>query len=166
MKLAVALMSLTEGSNTVYVSCRARRFHEDPECPARGAGHMIFACRCGDPYCGCAGEKPPAAEAISIDMAAIRDLEPCAVCYPRFQEIAVQLVSDDDFGHQPVDEYGANRANVSRKVCARCVDWKWVKVHNQDTGSDEMYRMGRRVSWPCMSAQVLNIAPRQEEWIS
>lgn len=161
MKLAVALMALTEGSNTVYVSRRARRFHEDPDCPARGAGHMIFACRCGDPYCGCAGEKPPAAQAVSIDQAAVRDLDPCAVCYPRFQEIAVQLIADDHFGHRVMLE-----SDTDRKVCVRCIDWKWVKVLNEDTGSNEFYRMGRRVSWPCMSAQILNIAPRTEERIS
>lgn len=145
MKLAVALMSLTHGSNTVYVSRRARRFHEDPECRARGAGHMIFACRCGDPYCGCAGDKPPAAEAISIEQAAIRDLEPCAVCYPGYQEIAVQLVADDHFGHQPFQYDGVN-------ICQRCFI---------------QHRSFREtVFWPCMSAQILNIAPRQEEWIS
>lgn len=145
MKLAVALMRLTEGSNTVYVSRKARRFHEDPECRARGAGHMIFACRCGDPYCGCAADKPPVAQGISIDLAAIRDLEPCAVCYPGFQEIAVQLVADDDFGHVPFQYDGVN-------ICKRCFT------------RHKSFR--ETVLWPCMSAQILNIAPRQEEWIS
>jgi len=144
VKLAVALMSLTEGSNIVYASRKARRFHEDPDCPARGAGHMIFACRCGDPYCGCVGDKPPAAEAISIDLAAIRDLEPCAVCYPRFQEIAVQLVADDDFGHVPFEYDGV-------MICQRCF------IQHRS------YR--ETVFWPCLSAQILGIAPRQEETI-
>lgn len=160
------LMELTEGRNTVYRSAKADRFHEDPECPAMCAGHMIWMCLCGDWQCGCKADPPPVTVKLEIGEAAVRDLLPCAVCYPGFQELAVQLPSDDDFGHRPVDEYGANRANVSRMVCSRCIDWKWVKVRNQDTGSDEMYRMGRRVSWPCTSAQVLNLAPRQEERIS
>lgn len=166
MRAAVALMALMTGTDTVYVSRKGYRFHEDPKCRALGAGHMIFACRCGDPYCGCAADEVPAPEQMSIGDAAVRDLDPCAACYPGFDQLAVQLASDDDFGHRPIDEYGANRANVSRMVCTRCVDWKWVKVHNTDTGSDEFYRMGRRVSWPCTSAQVLGLTPRQEERIS
>lgn len=163
---AVALMSLTEESDTVYVSRKASRFHEDPECRARDAGHMIFACRCGDPYCGCAADKPPAAEGISISSAAVLGLTPCAVCYPGVMELAVQLASDEDFGHRATDEYVSQQANVSRMVCVRCVDWKRVKVENRDTGRDEIYLMGRRISWPCTSAQVLGLAPRQEESIS
>lgn len=163
--MAVALMSLTSEKDTVYVSRKASRFHEDPDCRAREAGHMIFACRCGDPYCGCAGDKPPAAEGISISSASVLGLIPCALCYPGFQELAVQLAADDDFGHRPVNEYGPNRANVSRMVCARCMDWKRVKVENRDTGRGEIYLMGRRVSWPCTSAQVLGITPREEERI-
>lgn len=160
MRTAVALMALMNDVDTVYVSRRGRRFHEDPECRALGAGHMIFACRCGDPYCGCAADEPPVPQQVSIGDAAIRDLDPCAACYPGFDGIAVQLASDDDFGHVPYDEYEASMIRVSNKVCKRCIRWFPVKVEN------DTYLFGARVAWPCLSAQILGLAPRQEESIT
>ncbi len=59
MKTAVALMSLTEDTDTVFQSLRARRFHEEPACSALRAGHQIHHCLCGDPYCGCRADPPP-----------------------------------------------------------------------------------------------------------
>lgn len=159
MRTAVALMALMNGSDTVYVSRRGRRFHEDPECRALGAGHMIFACRCGDPYCGCAADKPPVPEEVSINGAAVRDLDPCAVCYPGFDGLAVQLASDNDFGHQAFDEYGHEMKNAYRLVCRRCVTWHVVGVES------DKWLIGQRVAWPCTSAVVLGLAPRQEESI-
>lgn len=144
MKTAVALMALMTDNDVVYAARRGARFHEDPACRALGAGHMIFACRCGDPYCGCAGgEEPPAPGEISIGMAAVRDLVPCAVCYPGFQELAVQLPSDDDFGHVPFQYDGVN-------ICQRCFI--------------ERRSFRETVFWPCLSAQILGLAPREEKW--
>lgn len=153
MRTAVALMSLTEGKDSVYVSRHGRRFHEDPKCRALGAGHMIFACRCGDPYCDCATDEVPAPEEVSIQQAAVLDLVPCATCYPGFQELAVQLPSDNDFRHQAIDEYEGSPSNVIRRVCRRCT-----------TGP---IGPAWRVSWPCTSALVLGLVPRfSEERIS
>lgn len=144
MKTAVALMALMNGSDVVYVSRRGRRFHEDPECRALGAGHMIFACRCGSLYCGCATDKPPTPEGISISYAAVRDLDPCAACYPGFDEIAAQLASDDGFGHVPFQYDGVD-------ICKRCFT------------QHKSFR--EAVFWPCTSAQVLGLTPRIEERI-
>lgn len=121
-----------------------RRFHEDPECRALGAGHMVHACRCGSLYCGCATDKPPVPREISISQAAIRDLTPCAVCYPGFQELAVQLPSDQNFGHRPFQYDGVD-------ICKSCY------TRNRSVREP--------VFWPCLSAQVLCLAPRQEERI-
>lgn len=155
MRTAVALMALMtgEGSDIVYVSRRGRRFHEAADCRALGAGHMIFACRCGDRYCGCAADRPPVPEGISIGLAAVRDLQPCAACYPDFQEIALQLPSGDDFGHRPFDEYEASPVRASHIVCKRCIVW---------FPFTETHLMGKRVPWPCTSAVVLGLANREE----
>jgi hypothetical protein len=141
VRSAVALMALMTGDDVVYTARRGRRFHEDPECRALGAGHMIFACRCGDPYCGCAADKPPVPEEVSIGTAAMRNLVPCAACYPGFQELAVQLPSDDDFGHVPFQYDGVN-------ICQRCFI--------------ERRSFRETVFWPCLSAQILGLAPREE----
>lgn len=162
MKTAVALMALIDGNDTVYVSRHGVRFHEDPGCRALGAGHMIFACRCGDPYCGCATDKPPVPMEVSIGDAASRDLIPCAVCYPGFGELAVQIPADDGFGHLPVDEYEYLEVRASRIVCRRCT--VWTRIHLED--SSEVYLMGHRVKWPCMSSVVLGLAPRREGFVS
>lgn len=145
MRAAVALMALMNDVDTVYVSRRGRRFHEDPKCRALGAGHMIFACRCGDPYCGCAADRPPLPQQISIGDAAVRDLDPCAVCYPGFDGIAVQLASDEDFGHVPFRYDGVD-------ICKRCFT------------QHKSFR--EAVFWPCLSAQILNLTPFCEESIT
>ena len=164
MKTAVALMELADGNNEVFRSAKGARFHEDRECPAMRAGHLIWACLCGDWQCGCKADPPPVVCKLPIARAAVLGLVPCDICYPGFQELAVQLPSEDDFGHRPTDEYGANRANVSRIVCSRCIDWSRIRVPVEG-GGEEIYLMGRRVSWPCTSAQVLGLVPRQDERI-
>ena len=63
---------------------------------------------------------------------------------------------DRAFGHRPVDEYEGTpegERGVSRIVCARCVRWtNW-----EDVGVSA----GQRVGWPCMSAVVLGLVPRE-----
>lgn len=164
MRAAVVLMELTSDNNEVFRSAKGVRFHEDRNCPAMRAGHVIWACLCGDWQCDCKADPPPVVCKLSIRDAAMLDLTPCAVCYPGFKELEAQLPSTEDFGHRMVNEYGANRANVSRMVCSRCIDWSRIRVP-VDGGGEEIYLMGRRVSWPCTSVQVLGLVPRQEERI-
>lgn len=145
MRTAVALMELASGDNTVYQSVRARRFHEDRDCRAMRAGHLILACMCGDPYCGCQADPKPVIRKLSIALAAIEGLIPCDTCYPGFQELAVQLPAESDFGHRPFWYDGV-------QICQSCFT---------ENGSRREV-----VFWPCMSAQILGLVPRQEEQIS
>lgn len=121
----------------VYVFCRVRCFYEDLDCFVWGVGYMIFVCCCGDLYCGCVGEKFLVVQVVLIDQVVVCDLDFCVVCYLCFQEIVVQFVVDDYFGYWVMLEFG-----MDWKVCVRCIDWKWVKVFNEDIGFNEFYWMG------------------------
>jgi hypothetical protein len=100
---------------------------------------------------------------MSLGDAAVKGFEPCTVCYPDFQKIVARLPSEEDFGHRPIDQYEGSEHGVESIACERCVDWKPVKVHNTETGSEETWSMGRRIAWPCMSAVVLGLVPREKE---
>lgn len=71
---------------------------------------------------------------------------------------AYRAKEPETFGHEPVDEYAGTpegERGVSRIVCARCMTWKrW---------SDVGLNCGSRVSWPCTSALVLGLVPRNEQ---
>lgn len=165
-------MALMTDRDVVYVSRRGRRFHEGPECRALAAGHMIFACRCGDPYCGCAADTVPVPQEISIGDAAFRDLDPCAVCYPDFGRIASQLPSDSHFGHVPLRDDTEFMGEMSDEppVCARCTVLQRFYAC-VITGYDELRKpifedypitIPKPVTWPCISASVLGLTFPQE----
>jgi hypothetical protein len=149
MKMSVVLLG---GEGAVYATKRGRHFHEGPDCVSMLAGQIVHMCRCGDVYCGCAGEVPARPDAMSIGDAAMEGLKPCATCYPGFDELDVQLPSDDTFNHRPIGEFENDPSRIVRQVCCRCtvgpIGPEW------------------RVSWPCRSARILGLAPREEESIS
>lgn len=127
------------GEGDVYVTGGGRSFHDGPECLSMLDGQLVHMCRCGDMYCGCAGELPRKPRRISIGDAAMESLKPCGSCYPGFQELAVQLPSDEDFGHQ--------RFNLNGSWCCRTCVARW----REDDGTWSEYPK----AWPCTSARVL-----------
>ena len=159
MKFAAVLMG---GSDPVYATGGGRHFHEFPDCQALESGRMVHVCRCGDLLCGCATGQPVKPCAMSLSDASMKRLIPCETCYPGFQGIAVQLPADEDFGHRPIDEYANGPEGVSRMACDRCVIWSPVKVEIPKTGTEEIWLIGSRVLWPCMSATILGLVPRTE----
>lgn len=129
------------GEGDVYATDRGRTFHEVPECPAMINGQIVWMCRCGDMYCGCFGETPRKPRRLSIGDAAMKNLKPCTTCYPGFQELAIQLPADEDFGHQKILLHSAWH-------CRRCVT-RW----REDDGTPGGYP----TAWPCVSARVLGL---------
>jgi hypothetical protein len=154
---------LMGGDSPVHALGGGRYFHEGPECWALRTGQMTYSCRCGDRLCGCAANPPMKPQSMSLGDAAMKGLEPCAVCYPDFRKIVAQLPCEDDFGHRPIDQYEGSESGVKSIACERCIDWNPVKVHNTETDSEEIWSMGRRIAWPCMSAVILGLVPREKE---
>ena len=78
-----------------------------------------------------------------------QDKDPCTVCYPELRAAIWRSNSEDDYGHEPFEYDGV-------PICARCgVDFQ-ERIPNG-------WRIGTRpVPWPCMSAIVLGLAPREE----
>jgi hypothetical protein len=62
----------------------------------------------------------------------------------RHQAVATVVPSEDDFGHEPMDVI--TNGELRGTVCVRCAVWS----------PDFHY-----VAWPCMSALVLGLAPRE-----
>jgi hypothetical protein len=126
----------------VYATKKGARFHETPDCAAMLAGQIGRFCRCGDRLCGHWVDRVPKPRHVSLNLAALEGLKPCAACFPGFAELDVQLPADEDFGH--------NRKLIDNDwFCARCT-----------TPYADEYGDRRKCPtlWPCTSAVVLNLA--------
>lgn len=137
MKMSVVLL----GEGAVYATGRGRSFHEGPDCASMIGGQMVYMCRCGDVYCGCAGEVPMTPRRMSISTAALEGLKPCGTCYPDFQGLEIQLPADEDFGHRQIWLDGD-------WFCRKCRT-RWI----DEDGERNAYP----TVWPCISARVLSL---------
>jgi hypothetical protein len=138
---------LLGGEGDVYALSRSRSFHEWPDCVSMLAGQIVHMCRCGDVYCGCAGEVPAKPNAMSLGDAAMEGLKPCGTCYPGFGELDVQLPADEPFDHVRVFIDGD-------WFCKKC-----RTVHEDEYGDRSKYP----TLWPCVSAVVLKLAAPVED---
>lgn len=137
MKMAVVLL----GEGPVFATKRGRRFHEGSDCRSMESGQMIGACDCGSKYCACFYDRPVKPGALSIGDAAMRNLKPCAACYPGFKELEVQLPADEDFGHSKIWLDGD-------WFCRSCRT-RWIDQDGE--------RCEYPTVWPCVSAVVMNL---------
>lgn len=134
---------------TVHYSTTGGRFHRIPDCPAYEMGRNIWDTdepRPGWPSTPVFLQRP-----VATAMGAGK--LPCTRCLPGLLAAWYQGTCEEDFGHTPIDEY-PDHDSISRIICARCIRWtRWADV--------SLYA-GRAVDWPCTSAIVLGLAPRQE----
>lgn len=127
----------------VYASHGARAFHATPSCSALRAGHDLWDL---DDWSGYA-TKPT-----TIETAMGAGKLPCGACLPELLAGWFRTPCEDDFGHQPVDEYAGTPFRTERIVCARCVRWVRWRLGT--------LAVGTYVAWPCTSAVVLGLVPR------
>lgn len=124
---------------TVYTTKAGHRFHASDNCRALNSGQVLYG--------GWGDLRVHHIEETSIVEAMGRGREACATCFPGLRAAWYRGNSEDDYGHQPVEVGGINgRA----RVCARC---RQADVYG--------YAREDYVRWPCTSAIVLGLVPRE-----
>lgn len=133
---------------TVYASEGGARFHTDLHCRAFHTAHDLWRF---DPEQWVPGmpqimlsDGYPLRET-TMTAAFGEGQEPCAVCMPGSRAAYYRTPAEDDYGHEPVTGFVDPRGRGLGQVCARC----------RGTGV-------AGVRWPCASAVVLGLAPREE----
>ncbi|MFD4968905.1 hypothetical protein [Streptomyces sp. NPDC058424] len=138
--------------STVYAT-RGRKYHTDPKCPLMINGEYLWDGD-GEDWLHIAGSYRR--EDPTPQYAAMRGKLPCLHCVPESLRVFPPLYGQD-FGHKPTDEYAGTPEGyrgATHIVCARCMTWtRWPDVG---------LSVGARVSWPCTSALVLGLVPREE----
>lgn len=134
---------------TVYATKWGRGFHESPDCRSLGLAQMLSDWDCPEGNCSHRHAQTHATEEFAPWEALSLGKWPCRTCWPEGFESGSCA---DDFGHRPVEE-GADFP-TPRVVCLWCTVWtSWPDVD---------LKVGRRVAWPCTSARILGLAPREE----
>ena len=147
--------------NRPVLSTATRRtaYHRNRDCRRLNMGRDLWDTDCPYEY-GCSHRhsagpmtEKTLAEALGLDQRA------CAECFPGSQAALATASCEEDFGHQPIDEYADTEfeGKVSRIVCRRCVNY-FMTVDD--------VRLGQRVEWPCTSAIVLGLVLRTEEEVA
>jgi hypothetical protein len=125
----------------VYTTSGATRFHWDRQCRALAAGRVL-SLRQGEE-----GVYPVAG--VDATAAALTGYTACRVCVPPALALPA---TGETYGHKPVNEYAGTPFRTQRIVCARCV--RWVRWRPGGLA------IGTYVAWPCTSAVVLGLVPR------
>ena len=138
---------------TVYASQGGDRYHETPECRALVSAQLLWDWDAPD---GGPTVAPMNGGYAALSTTALDALgagkTPCAVCFPWSAAALARSSCEEDFGHEPVDEYA--EPGLSRIVCARCMHWtRWADVG---------LSAGTRVAWPCTTAVVLGLVDREQ----
>lgn len=133
---------------TVYTTNGGHRFHANEACKNLYSGQVLYG--------GWGDLRVHRIEQTTIVEAMGRGREACAVCFPGLRAAWYRGNSENDYGHVPHDEYeGSDGPEAYRLVCARCIRWvRWAEVD---------ISVGYRISWPCTSAIVLGLVPREQE---
>lgn len=144
-------------NTTVYTSeARDSRFHLDLHCQPMRSGRDLWDFDCWDDCCTHRHHRPRRIIEVTMTEAFGMGKMPCAYCFPGLAGSIYRASSEDDFGHEPYDEYEGTRpgfSGVSRIVCRRCTA-PWVPL-----GIDGI-RLSHRIKWPCTSALILGLVPR------
>jgi hypothetical protein len=134
--------------STVYASRGGRAFHAAHDCRARESGSDLFD--------GMGTRYAYRTEPTTIETVMGAGKLPCGACLPELLAGWFRTPCEDDFGHQPVDEYADTPFRTKRVVCARC--------RTTATGGfrwdGSWWRMSIATAWPCTSAVVLGLVPR------
>lgn len=135
--------------NPVIHSTGGRAFHDSVDCPAFQAGQNLWDLDPWDDYAPTRWTKPIREE--SRHDSICRGLNPCRVCLP---DDPRPFRTSFTFGHEPVTSL---LDDSGRLYCARCV----LVRRGRGLRSRRGWRSYHSVLWPCTSAIVLGLAPRE-----
>ncbi|MFB6955506.1 hypothetical protein ACFCYB_00360 [Streptomyces sp. NPDC056309] len=141
--------------STVYAT-RGRKYHADPKCPLMINGEYLWDGD-GEDWLHIAGSYRR--EDPSPQYAAMRGKLPCLHCVPA-EHRAFPPLYRQDFGHKPVTGI-APEGRALTSVCARCRT-RQVYCWLNEWGAPHRGVRTVSVRWPCTSAIVLGLAPREE----
>lgn len=148
--------------NRPVLSTATRRtaYHRNRDCRRLNMGRDLWDTDCPYEY-GCSHRhsagpmtEKTLAEALGLNQRA------CTECFPGSQAALATASCEEDFGHQPIDEYEGTEyaANgVSRIVCRRCIQW---------FRAVDGVQFGIHVAWPCTSAIIYGLVLRTEEEVA
>lgn len=141
-------------STTYFATAAGTSFHQDMTCRSLRAGQDIWDYDC-DEQCRHYHPHQHAIRPTTIQAAMGDGKLPCRTCMPELLGNWFRTPCENDFGHEPIDEYAGTpegERGVSNSVCARCMRW----AHAVDG-----IQIGGRVPWPCTSAIVLGLVERE-----
>ena len=142
-------------TTTVYATKGGHAFHAQSDCRARQAGQDLHDWDLPDdaylsPW---AWPTMHAVQATTIPAAMGAGQMPCGTCLPDLLANWYRTPSENDFGHEPLGYDGA-------LFCRRCyviVSREWVDAYD----SPRHQRVRDIVPWPCTSAVILGLVPRE-----
>jgi hypothetical protein len=158
----------------VFATEGGHRFHETADCPRFLAAQELWRF---DPMQWVPGmpqimlSNGHRIEEMTIVTAFGRGKEPCATCYPELRAALYRGNCEDDFGHEPVSEdrefFGETPDELP--VCARCTriirGFRPVVIGQEASGRvitrDRWTAYEVAVLWPCTSAIILGLVPRE-----
>ncbi|MFE4818553.1 hypothetical protein ACFRFU_19400 [Streptomyces sp. NPDC056704] len=158
----------------VYASEGGSRFHSSRLCDAFLAAQELWRF---DPMQWVPGmpqimlSNGHRLDEMSIVTAMVHDKEACSLCFPGLRAAWYRGSSENDYGHEPVsnDREFFGEVPDDPAVCGRCT----VTVRALVPVVIDVDMQGRRVTeeqwitypepvrWPCTSALVLGLAPRE-----
>lgn len=135
-------------------------YHRTPDCRRLRMGQDLWDTDCPDDYCSHRHSARPVqektlAEALGLNQRA------CTECFPGSQAALATASCEEDFGHQPIDEYAGTEfeGKTSRIVCRRCIHW-FPRQGRKGV------QLGQYVEWPCTSAIIYGLVLRTEEEVA
>lgn len=136
-------------------TARGASFHNTAYCPSfHTASQEFWNTDCADNPCTHKHPRPLPLREMTMAEALGMGKWPCSHCYPDSSAALVISPCEEDFGHVPVDEYEGTEyaaSGVTHIVCDRCIVWSRLV--------DDIMS-GIRVEWPCTSALILGLVPR------
>lgn len=138
-------MTTTHTELSVFATDTAPRYHSSRACRALRNAQDLSDWDCWDDYCRHDHPMPRPVRELSLTDAAAAGKWPCHTCYPAGIQFPPIPPSNDSFGHEPQWIAGDH-------FCRRCKD------RGQDDYGDQW---SYPTLWPCTSAVVLGLAPRQ-----
>lgn len=140
---------------TVYASEGGSRFHSSRLCNAFLAAQELWRF---DPMQWVPGmpqimlSNGHRLDEMSIVTAMGRGKEACSLCFPGLRAAWYRGSSENDYGHWPTRGISLN--SLADDACQRCTEWG---VWYGDANSLRPVH----VAWPCTSAVVLGLVPRE-----
>lgn len=130
---------------TVFATKGGGRFHKTTICESAERARLIYD---SDEFT----VRSHPWESTTLTAAMDHGKEACTTCFPSLRAAWYRSSSEDDFGHWPTR--GISLDSLADDVCQRCTEWGvWY--------GDAHDLRPVHIPWPCTSAIVLGLVPRE-----